>query len=221
MQHDLETQMAAEKEWLDRWKTGPQRTRWKQLPPQAGDRAPDFELPDSTGADLKISTLWNAKPLLLVFWRQYGCGCGVQRAERLRNEYPMYADANVAVIGQGEPERAAAYAAKYELPRVPILCDPDFKAYEAYGLLEGKESQLLFDAPLSMQDRDLQAGLDFCTERKAAGRPPVDNPWLLPGEFVIDSRGVLRLAYRYNYCEDYPDPRVLVASIREATMSPT
>jgi hypothetical protein len=44
----------------------------------------------------------------------------------------------------------------------------------------------------------------------------VDNPWLLPGEFVIDRAGRVVLAYRYNYCEDFPDPRVLYAALREA-----
>ena len=48
------------------------------------------------------------------------------------------------------------------------------------------------------------------------GRPLVDNSWLLPGEFVIDTSGIVQLAYRYNYCEDFPDYRVLTTAIREA-----
>jgi hypothetical protein len=47
----------------------------------------------------------------------------------------------------------------------------------------------------------------------------VNNAWLLPGEFVVDTRGEVRLAYRYNYCEDYPDHRVHLAAIREARMA--
>jgi len=38
----------------------------------------------------------------------------------------------------------------------------------------------------------------------------------LPGEFVVDNKGVVRLAYRYQYCEDWPNPLVLVAAIKEA-----
>ncbi len=53
--------------------------------------------------------------------------------------------------------------------------------------------------------------------RRKMGRPLVDSPWQLPGEFVVDISGIIRLAYRYQYCENYPDPRVLVAAIREAS----
>ena len=142
----------------------------------------------------------------------------MDRAERLRKEYDDYvaAGANVVIIGQGDPGRAALYAKTYELPPVPILCDTEYSVYEAYGLLEAKESQILFDAPEEFQDRDLAAGLGLAQARKELGRPLVDNPYLLPGEFVIDKNGILRLTYRYNYCEDFPDHRVHLTAIREA-----
>ena len=43
----------------------------------------------------------------------------------------------------------------------------------------------------------------------------VDSPWQMPGEFVVDASGTIRVAYRYQYCEDFPDPRVLTAALRE------
>ena len=60
--------------------------------------------------------------------------------------------------------------------------------------------------------------MKLAEERRMLKRPLVDNSWLLPGEFVVDREGVVRLAYRYNYCEDFPDYRVLTAAIREAKM---
>lgn len=139
----------------------------------------------------------------------------------LKDEFNAYnaAGANPLIIGLGEPERAAAHAEKYELPDLPILCDPEFVTYEAYGLLEGKPSQILFDAPEEFLDRDLEAGLILAEERRELDRPLVDNSWLLPGEFVIDRNGIVQLAYRYNYCEDFPDFRVLTAAIREARLA--
>jgi peroxiredoxin len=196
MNSELEDQVKdAEKEWIEGWKRGPQRLRWSEIPLQVGDRAPDFELPDSSGRLVKLSTYWKDRPALVLFWRHYGCGCGIDRAAMLKKEFSAYreAGANVLIIGQGEPERATAYAQKYELRDLPILCDPEFSSYEAYGLVEGKQ-------------------------RRKLGRPLVDNSWLLPGEFVIDTSGTVRLAYRYNYCEDFPDYRVLTAAIREARL---
>jgi peroxiredoxin len=62
----------------------------------------------------------------------------MDRAARLREEYEGYvaAGANVAVIGMGEPARAATYAKKQGI-RCPVLCDPDREMYRAYGLLQG------------------------------------------------------------------------------------
>jgi peroxiredoxin len=211
---------AAQNEWIEGWKRGPQRLRWSEIPLQVEDSAPDFELPDSSGRIAKLSTYWQDRPALILFWRHYGCGCGIARAGTLKLEFADYreAGANVVIIGQGEPARAAAYAQKYELPDLPILCDPEFRSYEAYGLVEGKPSQILFDAPEEFLDRDLTAGMRLAEERRKLGRPLVDNSWLLPGEFVIDASGTVRLAYRYNYCEDFPDYRVLIAAIREANL---
>jgi peroxiredoxin len=216
-----ELMAAAEQEWKEGWKRGPQRTRWTEMPLQAGDAAPDFELLDQNNESVKLSQYWAEKPALIIFWRHYGCSCGLDRAATLKDEYEDYvrAGANVVVIGQGEPGRAAAYAEKYELPPAPVLCDPQYRVYQAFGLVEGKESQLLFDAPEDYQDRKPEAGKALSDERREMGRPMVDNTWLLPGEFVVDTRGEVRLAYRYNYCEDYPDHRVHLAAIREARMA--
>lgn len=222
MSSKLESQIqAGEQEWLEGWKRGPQRLRWTELPLQVGDSAPDFELLDSNGNSVKLSSFWAGKPALVLFWRHYGCGCGMDRAKRLKDEYDAYigADANIVIIGQGEPERAADYAKKYELPPVAILCDPEYRAYEAYGLVEAKPSQILFDAPEEFLDLNYEAGVKLAEARHEAGRPVVDSSWLLPGEFVIDQSGIVTLAYRYNYCEDFPDHRVHLAAIREARLS--
>jgi peroxiredoxin len=168
-----------------------------------------------------MSELWAAKPLVIIFWRHFGCSCGIDRAKRLVQEYPGYIEAGgqVVVIAQGEPERTAAYAQNHKLP-CTMLCSPDLSAYIAFDLLEGTPSQILFDAPDELLKRDHSEGMKFADARKADGRPPVDSPWQLPGEFVIDRKGKIRLAYRYNFCEDWPDSRVLVSAIKDAIWHP-
>lgn len=206
---------AAERQWLDLWIRGPQRLT-APSPPSVGDKAPIFTLQDSRGNPVTLSDLWQDRPLLLLFWRQYGCGCGMERARRLREELPGYREAGamVAVIGQGEPERAAAYAERHGLD-CPVLCDPGEDAYEAYGLVEGIVAQILFDAPEEFWEHTREVGQSFQAERREQGRPPVDNPWLLPGEFVIDPEGTIRLGYRWQYCEDFPNPLVHLTAIRQ------
>lgn len=207
----------AEREWLEGWLRGPTKLRWEAPPLQVGDQAPDLELEDEQGVPRRLSSFWEDAPTLILFWRQFGCGCGVDRAMRLRREAPQYREAagHVIIIAQGEAPRAAAYRAQHQIP-CPILCDPDLAAYDQYDVLDGKPSQIMFDAAPELLRREPQAGRDFQAKRKAAGRPPVDSPWRLPAEFVIGKDGVVRLAYRYQHCEDFPDPRILTAAMHEA-----
>jgi peroxiredoxin len=218
MSTNLESQIkSAEQQWLDLWKSGPSRLRWNKIPLQVGDTAPDFELQDSTGAIVHLRDYWKNKPALLLFWRHYGCSCGIERAKRLQNEYSDYIrlGANVIIIGQGEPERSAAYVEKHNIP-CPVLCDPTYKVYQAYDLLEGKPSQIVFDASDEFLQCNFDAGANLQKSRHGTERAAVDSPWQLPGEFVVDQTGMIRLAYRYQYCEDWSNPLVLVGAIKEA-----
>jgi peroxiredoxin len=207
----------AGKKWLDAFQRGPTRTRWTKLPLQVNSHAPDMQLRDVAGESVHLREFWQERPALLLFWRHYGCSCGMERAQRLHNEYADYrqAGANVVVIGQGEPERSAEYARKRNIP-CPVLCDPTYHVYEAYDLLEGFPSQVFFDESDELQRCDLEAGRKLWESRLGTERALVDSPWQLPGEFVVDQRGIIRLAYRYNYCEDWPNPLVLRAAIKEA-----
>jgi peroxiredoxin len=203
---------AAEQRWLEHWRRGPTRRRWAAVPPQVGDAAPDVELVDTSGAVVNLSSTWRDGPALLLFWRHWGCGCGTERAEKLIEDYPHFRDAgaNVVVIGQGEPERAAWYADRFGVP-CPILCDSDGSAYAAFGLREMSPWLLLGEPKPAMSVFE-----GWIQEHRAKGRPVADNPFLLPGDFVVDRSGRLVLTYRYQYCDNHADPVALVDSIHEA-----
>ena len=203
----------AEKEWLETWVAGPGNKRSKLLDP--GTSAPDLELLDHTGVSRRLSSFWSEGPALLMFWRHFGCGCGLERASRLKDEYAEYqvAGINLVIIGQGEPERAAEYREKYGIT-CPILCDPEFAAYSAYGLANFGVEQILYDAPEETWDHSMEIGLDFQEARRAINRPLVDNPWMSTGEFLVDSSGTIRVSYAYQYCEDFPDPRVFLVAAK-------
>jgi peroxiredoxin len=212
---------AASREWLEHWRIGPTRQRWTQVPAQRGDLAPDLELLEARSGDLMpLSRLWAKGPALLLFWRHFGCSCGRDRAARLRSEYADYvaAGATVALIGQGERDRTLVYASANELPEtMPLFCDPGEEAYRAYGLLEGGPIEVLFDAPDNFLTCQLDAGAGMAEERRALARPNVDNPWLLPGEFVVGPDGRLETTYRFQFCEHWIDPRANLAAIRFAS----
>jgi len=208
---------AAESEWLDLWKQGPTRLRWTEVPLQVGDLAPDFELKDTSGKLVHLCDFWSNGPALILFWRHYGCSCGVDRAKLLQNEYADYIKlgASVVVIGQGDPERSKDYSKKHSIP-CPVLCDPTYRVYEAYDLLEGKPSQIIYDAPDEYLRIDYETGAQLQQSRQGTESALVDSPWQLPGEFVVDQSGIIRLAHRYQHCEDWPNPSILIPAIKES-----
>lgn len=206
---------AAEARWSANWAAGPSRRRWSELPLQAGDAAPDLELDGTDGEPVRLMSLWRERPALLLFWRHWGCGCGTDRAERLRDEHPtlVEAGANVVVVGQGDPGRAGWYQEAFSLP-CPVLVDADESAYKAFGLLE--MSPWILSGEPTLDEAERRATI---TRHRARGRPVADNPFLLPGEFVVNRDGRLVLTYRYQYCDNFPDIDTLVDSIREAAAS--
>lgn len=208
-----ELMAAAETEWLDGWTAGPTEDEGSGLP--AGTEAPDLALADHAGEERLLSEFRAHQPMLLMFWRHFGCGCGVARAERLKAEWEDYRQAGLSpvIVAQGEPARAAAYRAEHALP-CPILCDPEHVAYRAYGIGQWSVERVLFDAPPEYWSHPRDLGVSFQNGRRAQGRPPVDDPWRAVAEFVIGSNGLVRLCYSYQSCEDFPDPRVLTTAAR-------
>lgn len=211
-----ELEKAAERRWLASWLTGPTTTRYDALPVQQGDPAPDVELPDTSGETRRLSEFWAHGPAIVIFMRHFGCSCLMERWEGLRGELDDYAAAGARVVAicQAEPERAAAVAARRGYG-FPLLCDPELRAYRAFGLLEGLPAQILHAFPWQANDEETARTL-FIEPRRGTERAVVDSPWQLPGEFVIGSNGRIALAHRYQYCEDFPPKTVLVGAIMAA-----
>lgn len=205
----------AEAEWLQGWTTGPTELEGLGLP--KGSMAPDLVLADHSGKHRSLSEFWAGQVVLLMFWRHFGCSCGVDRAKRLLGEYAAYEEAGIlpVIVTQGEPARAAAYRDQQSLP-CPVLCDPDHQAYRAYGVGQWSVERVLFDAPAEFWAHPHDLGVSFQDTRRQEGRPLVDDPWRATAEFVIGSAGVIRLAHLYQHCEDFPEPLVLTTAARLA-----
>jgi peroxiredoxin len=209
-------QEAAEQRWLAGWLEGPTWTRYDAMPVQAGDAAPDLELPDASGTRRHLSEFWTDGVAVLIFLRHFGCSCLAERWETLRADLPAFAESGATVVAvcQAETERALAVATRRGY-LFPLLCDPARRAYRAYGLLEGQPAQILHD--FDWRPGDLEtAQTMFLGPRRGTERAVVDSPWQLPGEFVIGQGGRIALAHRYQYCEDFPPKTVLIGAIQAA-----
>lgn len=204
--------LSAEQRWIQGWLAGP---TIEGSPLRRSEPAPDVEVLDEDGTTMPLAAVWAERPGLVLLWRHLGCGCGLERAERLKEEYRLYLDAGlaVAIVAPGDRERVGRYKERYEIP-VPMLTDPGYTAHRAFGLGHWSVEQALYDAPEEYCDLEADTGRRFQDERRAQGRPLVDDPWMQSAEYVVAQDGTIRVAYLYNYCADYPDPRIFTTAGR-------
>jgi thioredoxin-dependent peroxiredoxin len=101
---------------------------------QAGDKAPDFELPDQNGDPVKLSDLKGQTVVLYFYPRADTPGCTTQ-ACGVRDHRADYAKAGARVIGISPDEVSAIekFAGKFDLD-FTLLADADRSVAEAYGV---------------------------------------------------------------------------------------
>jgi peroxiredoxin len=113
-------------------------------PPKIGDTAPDFELKDLKGASIKLSSMVEKGPVVLVQLRGYPgyqCPfCTLQVGQLLqKSEKFAAAKASVLLVYPGPAEGLKAHAEEFVRGKdVPanfyLLLDPDYKFVNLYGL---------------------------------------------------------------------------------------
>ena len=99
-----------------------------------GEEAPDFELPDETGALVKLSSL-RGKPIVLYFYPKDNTpGCTTQ-ACGIRDAYDEFERAGAVVLGISPDDESShvKFKDKYELP-FTLLADTDHSVAEEYGV---------------------------------------------------------------------------------------
>ena len=123
----------------------------------------------------------------------------------VRNEYPRFLQAGgqVAVVAMAEPQQAAEFRSRYELP-FSLLSDPEREAYRAFGLQRGSIWNVA--GPVVWA-----AGLKAFVQH-GAGRP-IGDPYQLSGTFVIDRHGIIRYTHHAANSADRPPNAELIAAL--------
>jgi len=164
--------------------------------PGIGAQAPDLELVDIEGGQVRLSTFWRERPLVLVFLRHLSCTFCQQQLAWLRRDYGKFKSAGVDVvcIAQGDAKVGKAYAILYDLHFPLLLCGSDLSAYRRYGLMLGTSLQLLHPRLLF---RGLVSFLQGYVQTKVEGKGSQ-----LGGGFVIDTEGYIQYLYRSRDASD-------------------
>ncbi len=180
----------------------------RSMTPVAGDPARDVLLHDAMTSRTHLADLWVNTPraLILVFLRQYGCPLCREQVAALRERHDAFLAEGVAVaaIGQGTPRDARRFREQLSLP-FPILSDADRSAFAAYGLVDGTVEQIYSLAPgLRLAGAMLRGHLPHRT---------VGSARQLPGTFVIDRNGIVRMAHPGLHAADVPEIAMLLPRI--------
>jgi peroxiredoxin Q/BCP len=102
--------------------------------PQTGDPAPDFQLQDQNGNDVKLSQLRGKNVVLYFYPKDNTSGC-TQEACDFRDEHSALRDAGAVVLGVSPDDIKShqKFATKFSLP-FPLLADTERKVCESYGV---------------------------------------------------------------------------------------
>ena len=99
----------------------------------AGDKAPDFTLPDQDGQEHKLSD-YQGRPVILYFYpKDHTSGC-TKEACGFRDDYSAYQEAGVTILGVS-PDSAKTHTnfiAKHDLP-FTLLADTEREVLKLYG----------------------------------------------------------------------------------------
>ena len=98
---------------------------------KAGDIAPDFDLTDQHGDQLRLADLRGRKVLVFFYPRADTPGCTAQ-ACGLRDVAADIGDTAIVGISRDKPARQAKFDTKYQLG-YPLLADEDHAVSESYG----------------------------------------------------------------------------------------
>jgi peroxiredoxin len=150
---------------------------------KAGDRAPDFRLPDARGGDVRLRDLLAKGPAVVSFYRGGWCPYCNLELRALQNALPAIRQlgAELVAISPQTPDESLSTAEKNELA-FAVLSDVGSATARAYGIA--------FDLAEELRPIYARAG-HALPDRNG------DDSWVLPipATYVIDTTGVIVLAF--------------------------
>jgi peroxiredoxin Q/BCP len=107
--------------------------------PEAGEKAPDFELPNQDGEMVRLSDFRGQRVILFAYPRAGTSGCTTQ-ACGFRDELPRIEAANTVVLGisPDEPEALKKWKEEEDLP-YDLLSDTEHNVLDAWGVWGEKQ----------------------------------------------------------------------------------
>jgi putative ABC transport system ATP-binding protein len=172
----------------------------EKMPPlKFNDPAPDLLVTTAMGEQIRLSSLWQEKPLLLVFTRHFGCPQCKEMLDQLTQNKSALENAGltIAAVTQGNPAETLEFC-KRQAPGIVCLSDPERQAYRAYGLGRGTTWQVILSP-------EVIRGTARAREHGHTAElpPPGQDVMQMSGSFIIGTDGRIRLPYYYENIADH------------------
>lgn len=136
-----------------------------EMPPQVGDKAPDFELASVTGAKVKLSKAVSQGPVVLIVLRGfpgYQCPLCNRQVGQYLAEAEKFKAAGAQVLfvypgpSEGLVQKAKEFVANKTVPdHFQLLIDPDYALTNAYHLRWDAEKETAYPSTFVIQ-KDLK-----------------------------------------------------------------
>lgn len=145
--------------------------------------APDFEAEVFDAPPLRLSRL-RGKPVWLAFFRYAGCPLCNLRVHQMIGRFAEWQHQGLQMVAvfQAPAEEVRRNVGKQRAP-FPIVCDPDERLYQLYGL-EASLAGYVHPANLPLMAQATAAGFLPGTMHGTKTR--------LPADFLIDADGTVR-----------------------------
>jgi len=174
-----------------------------------GMQAPDFTLPDSNGAQVRLSLLLEQGPVVITFYRGAWCPYCHLALRAYQQALPQIQalGASLVAISPQMPDRSLSMAEKLELT-FAVLSDVGNRVAQQFGLV--------FTLNEAVRTAHKQVGADLSAHNG-------DDSWELPmtGTFLVDRSGIVRVAFVDPDFTRRLDPSVFIAWLKELKDEPT
>ena len=171
-----------------------------------GDKAPDFRFKTPWDGETNFYDVAGNNPAVLIFLRYYGCPvCQMDMAEIKREiDLVRKKGGRVFVALQSEQETLASLIKKDDFP-FTIICDPQGKIYQLYGVEAGGIIKYLHPAGLLAAIKAISRGF---RHGKFEGKETQ-----LPAAFALNAQKVIKYVHYGENISDIPSLTKMLVDI--------
>ncbi|MFO0902308.1 MAG: peroxiredoxin-like family protein [Pirellulales bacterium] len=172
-------------------------------PVAAGSALPDVAVKSVDGADVRLSSLHQKGPVVLVFFRGGWCPICTKHTAELIKVLPQIKSAGATLVGVSpdDPAHSQANASKNSIP-FPLFSDSDVAAAKAFGLAFHVDDETV--------KKYKGFGIDL---DKASGRDHHVLP--VPAVYIVDRSGKIVFAHSNPDYRQRLDAAQIVAELKK------